>query len=616
MKGNKGQVTIFIILVIIILAGVALFFVFRSTIILSTIPASIEPAYNSFLSCLQDDTLAGISVLEGQGGYINLPDFEPGSYYMPFSSQLDFLGNPVPYWYYVSGNNLQKEKIPTVNNMEEELAGFISERINDCKFDSYYEQGFEIYSGTPETSVSINDNDVKVSVSMNMDISKGEDNVVIKSHDVSVNSKLGTLYNSARKIYDYEQDNLFLEEYGVDTLRLYAPVDGVELTCAPLTWTANDVFSKIENAVEANTNAIKVKSGDFSLNSEENKYFVKDIPVNENVRFLNSKEWPHAIEVNPTEGNVLISKPVGNQEGLGILGFCYVPYHYVYNLKYPVLVQVFDNNEIFQFPLAVVIEGNNPRHSLNASAVDFSVPELCSQKNTEISVNIYDTKLNLISDARISYECFGVKCDIGETNVGVLKESFPQCANGDVIVESEGYKNARYEYSTINKGSVDIIMDKLYDVDVNLKLDGKDYNENATISFVSEEGTETIVYPSQRKVSLSQGQYEVQVYVYKNSPLIFGAVKNQQCVDVPQSGIGGFFGFTKQKCFTIEFPSQKVGNALAGGGKQNYYISESQIRDNGVLEINAQSLKTPTTIEQLQNNYLLFDEKGLDINFK
>jgi len=67
MKGNKGQVTIFIILVIIILAGVALFFVFRSTIILSTIPASIEPAYNSFLSCLQDDTLAGISVLEGQG---------------------------------------------------------------------------------------------------------------------------------------------------------------------------------------------------------------------------------------------------------------------------------------------------------------------------------------------------------------------------------------------------------------------------------------------------------------------------------------------------------------------------------------------------------------------
>ena len=98
--------------------------------------------------------------------------------------------------------------------------------------------------------------------------------------------------------------------------------------------------------------------------------------------------------------------------------------------------------------------------------------------------------------------------------------------------------------------------------------------------------------------------------------MIFGAVKNQQCVDVPQSGIGGFFGFTKQKCFTIEFPSQKVGNALAGGGKQNYYISESQIRDNGVLEINAQSLKTPTTIEQLQNNYLLFDEKGLDINFK
>jgi rod shape-determining protein MreC len=31
--------------------------------------------------------------------------YEASSEYMPFSSQLDFLGNPVPYWYYISGNN-------------------------------------------------------------------------------------------------------------------------------------------------------------------------------------------------------------------------------------------------------------------------------------------------------------------------------------------------------------------------------------------------------------------------------------------------------------------------------------------------------------------------------
>jgi len=62
---------------------------------------------------------------------------------MPFSSQLNFLGNPVPYWYYVSGNNVQKEQVPSKNEMENQLEDFIEEKINKCVFDEYYEQGFE-----------------------------------------------------------------------------------------------------------------------------------------------------------------------------------------------------------------------------------------------------------------------------------------------------------------------------------------------------------------------------------------------------------------------------------------------------------------------------------------
>ncbi len=35
-----------------------------------------------------------------------------------------------------------------------------------------------------------------------------------------------------------------------------------------------------------------------------------------------------------------------------------------------------------------------------------------------------------------------------------------------------------------------------------------------------------------------------------------------------------------------------------------------------VIEINAGSLPTPKTIEELQNNYILFEDMGLDIQFK
>ena len=610
-RGSKrAQVTIFIILAIVIVAGAIIFYSFRDSIVGEKIPVSIEPVYNNFLSCLEGKVLTGIDILESQAGYISLPDFEPGSKYMPFSSQLNFLGNPVPYWYYVSGNNIQKEQVPSKKEMERQLEGFIEEKINRCVFDEYYEQGFEINQGVAEARVSIMEDRVDVSLEMEMGFEKGEDSVIVKNHDLEVDSKLGMLYDSAIEIYEKEQKELFLENYAVDNLRLYAPVDGVELTCSPLTWNADEVFDELQEAIEANTLALKTKGGDYSLRKEENKYFVADVSVDGDVRFINSKNWPSSFEVVPSEESILISKPVGNQPGLGILGFCYVPYHFVYNVRYPVLVQVQEGEEIFQFPVAVVIQGNKPREALSVSAVEIGVPELCKYKNTLVDVNVYDTKLNLV-EAEIYYDCLGVTCDIGETESGNLAGEFPQCVNGHIRTKAEGFENAKYVYSTTETGSVDVILDKLYELDVDLNKGG-----NAIISFVSDEVSKTVVYPEQKSVELSEGQYEISVYVYKNSSLKLAETTHEQCVEVPQSGLGGLIGLTKEECFEVKMPAQIISNALSGGGKENYYILESELAGANVIEINAASLPTPKSIEELQNNYILFEEMGLDIQFK
>ena len=616
MKNKIGQVTIFIIIAIIMVSAIVLFFTFRDDLIQSEIPASIEPVYNSFLACVEENTLTGIAILESQAGYIDLPDFEPGSSFMPFSSQLDFLGIPVPYWYYVSGNNIEKEQVPSKKNMEEQLANFIEEEMTNCRFDNFYSEGFSVSFKEPKASIKINSENLAVSIEMNLNVSKGEETILIKNHEVNVGSKLGKLYSSAIEVYEYEQDTLFLEDYAIDTLRLYAPVDGVELTCGPLTWNANDVFDELQDAIELNTLAIKTQNNDFSLSSKENKYFVEDINVEEEVRFMNSKNWPYAFEVNPSQGGALVSEPIGgDQPGLGMLGFCYVPYHYVYSVKYPVLVQVSSGDEIFQFPVGVVIQGNNPRESLDATAVEVSLVELCEQKNTELQVNTFDTNLNPV-DSKIAYECFGTRCDIGETSSGTLSEDFPQCANGFIVSKADGFKDTVFQASTIEPGSIDIIMDRLYELDVDLKVNGVGYNGQATISFTNDEGVETIVYPDQKEVKLSQGQYEVQTIIYRNSSIVIGATSQEQCVEVPNSGIGGFFGFTDEKCFTIDFPEQIISNSLSGGGKQNYFVLESELIDSTTIEINADSLPIPNSVEQLSKNYLLFEDKGLTINFK
>ena len=617
---KRGQVTIFIIIAIIIVASIAGYFVLRSSFITPTISSNLEPVYNAFLSCLEENVLEGITTLEAQGGYIELPEFESGSAHMPFSSQLNFLGNPIPYWYYVSGSNIQKEQVPSISDIEEQLGNYIEAEISDCILDSYFEQGFAINLGEPEVDINIRKGEVEVILDMNLGIEKAEESVVVSNHNIIVKTKLGDLYESAKKIYDYEQETLFLENYGIDVLRLYAPVDGVELTCSPLIWNANDVFEELKLGIEANTMALRAKTNEFTLKEKENKYFVLDLPIEEEVRFLNSRNWTYAYEVEPSEGVVLSAHPVGNQPGMAVLGFCYVPYHFVYNVKYPVLVQIYSGMEIFQFPMAVVIQGNKPREALNVSAVDIPDPELCKYYNTPMQVNTYDNYLNPIP-ADISFQCFGQTCPIGKTSSGngSLIALFPQCVNGFVVAKADGYQRTKEQVSSIEDNAfIDIILRKLYEKEVSISLDGRLYTGETIITFVPEsgEGSTTIVYPEQKQVKLTTGQYEVQVYIYKSGELKLSRAVQEQCMEVPISGLGGIFGVTQEKCFDIVIPEQTVSNALGGGGKQEYYVAESELETSTIIDINVDSLPTPRTIEDLQQNFIVFEDKGLDIYFR
>jgi hypothetical protein len=609
---KKGQLTLFVIIAILIIGIIAGYFLFRNVISQEQIPSSMEPVYTTFLSCVEENLQTGIDVLESQGGYITLPEFEAGSRYMPFSSQLNFLGNSIPYWYYVSGNNIAKEQVPTKTEMQEQLANFIDSKIRKCRFDAYYDQGFAITLGEPKSTITISNGQVEADVNMNLEIERGDENALVKTHKIIVNSNLQQLYDTATQVYQKEQKELFLENYGIDILRMYAPVDGVELTCSPKVWSADDVFDKLKEAIEINTQELKTSSGTYTLTNERNKYFIIDFNSDADVRFLNSKDWPNGFDISPSDGNVLTAKPVGSQEGLGILGFCYVSYHFVYNAKYPVLTQVSIGNEIFQFPMAVVISGNRPREALNVSAVGVSASNLCENKNTNVKVNTYDGDLQEIP-AQISYECLDAECYIGESP---LIGKFPQCVNGYVIARADGYQNAKYLVSTVNEGNVDILMNKLYKKDVVLNLDGAFYNRSAIITFTSDADSKTIVYPEQKTVDLAEGQYNVQVYVYKNSSITLAQITKQQCIQVAQDGLGGILGLTTEKCFDVTIPSQIVSNVLYGGGTGKYYVLESELKDTTEIELNAQSLTLPTTIEQLQSNYILFDQQGLDISLK
>ena len=626
LRGKKrGQVTVFIIIGILVVAGVSLFFILSEDVSLQKrVPAELEPVYKSFQSCVESNTEEGISILERQGGYIYLPEYKRSL--EPFSSWFYFSGNSIPYWFYERGG-IQNEQVPTKEEMEKDLERYVENQVQRCSFTEYENQGFDVEKGQEaEANVEIDDNNVNVDLDMDFSISKGEISSLVGTHEISVNSRLGSLYDSAIKIYEKEKQEKFLDEYGIDVLRLYAPVDGLELQCSPLVWNAESVFRDFENALETNMNALG--SGGRSQNRDP--YFNLDLDIENNVRFLNSKNWERSFEVNPSEGNRLVSEPVGENPALGAMGFCYNTYHFVYDMKYPILVQVYDSREgvpvsereTFQFPVGVVIKGNQPRESLNASASDVDSVELCGDRNTNMTISTYDREVEPV-DSKVSIECLNTRCYLGETGEdGTLNTQVPQCVNGQIIANAEGFKTSENQYSTVEGGNVEIIMDSLYNLDLDVLIEGKSVRSytgedfsRIMVSFNSEDHSQTLLYPEENTVSLTEGQYSIEVFIYGNTSLSLDETDSKEyCVDVSDGIMGDIV--PGQRCFQIDSPDLINSNALMGGGKRKHYFDESTLKQTNKISLDVDKFEKPGSFEKLQENYNLIENKQIEISLQ
>lgn len=612
MNSKKGQVTIFIILAIIIVVGIILYFSLDISFG-NSVPTDMRPVYDYYISCLQNEAESGISILGEQGGYIKVPDFEAGSSYAPFSSQLSFFGQPVPYWMYLSGNNILKEQVPSKKFMESELNDFMSEKLQSCDFSEFEAAGFDVYVEPGNVSTTIRDEEVIFKPNNKITIYKGDRAVSITKHEFSVKSKLGKFYDLAVKVYNKEKSTMFLEEYAIDTMRLYAPVDGVDVSCVPKVFNDDKIIGDLRDGLEDNINSIKLK-GDYNrASSEERKYFVKDLgfDVDENANIMYNVNWPTKVEIH---GDRIVN-PVGTQAGLSALGFCYVPYHLVYDISFPVMIQFFDGQDLFQFPLAVMIDHNLPRKSISTYTAPSEESKVCEYDNSNISVHTYDSDLNPVA-ADLTFRCLDGSCDIGKTTLdngdAVYSGGVPQCVNGIIVANAPGYAEAKQVVSTNSETVANILMKKKYNLD--LILDG--INTTAAVTFTSKDYSTTVVYPNDSDIELIEGAYNISVYVYGNTEMNFPGSQENVCVDVPSKGIGGLVGMTEEKCYDMNVPPMKIDSAVIGGGVGQEYITESMLQNANQLKLKVPLFDKPTSMEDLQKNYMSIETSNVYVDYE
>jgi len=636
---RRGQVTVFVIIAIVIAAVIGGVFLFKN-FYNPTIPDNLLPAYEYYISCANNVLKDGANTMASQGGYLESPDFYPGSEYAPFSSQLEFMGMGVPYWYYISANGLKKEQIPTKNKMQSELAKYLKQEISaKCRLDSFAQQGFDISLGEiSSASASISGNKISGSFIQPISISLEEKKVSINNHKLSASSNLGNFYDLAKKIYSYEMKTSFLENYSVDVLYNYAPVSGAALNCSPVIWSPYKVVADLKKALSANVGMIKLSGNYYTIKTKTNNYFISgknEVDVgNSQVSFLYSESWPSRFEVWPTKNNLMTAEPIGNQPGLGVLGFCYAPYKFVYDMYFPVLVQIYnpsDAEEVFQFPIAVVVNKNVPREAL-PSQYEEPQESLCDddKKNAEITVNTYNVNLEPV-EAQIEFKCLNDRCDLGKTikqnysDISSLTARVAQCGNGYLIAKADGYKDARYLISTNEENSADIILEKSYNIGVEIYVDGAPISSEMAVLTLSEKplseensnnlgaGFASVVYPANKNMNLAEGNYEFDLKVYKSGSLVIPSTTSRQCASVPKTGIAGLFGFEEEKCTDINIPSQTLTNLLYAGGKVEQYITPTELESARTLKVYAKSIPLPANIEGIQTSYDSIQVKSISL---
>jgi hypothetical protein len=611
---KRGQVTIFIIVAVVIVAGIIIFFIFRSSDPKSNIPSDLRPAYDYYLSCVEDNARDGIRLLGSHGGYIYLPNFEPGSPYMPFSSQLDFFGVGIPYWLYISGNNMLKEKVPTKAEMEQQLNRYIGERISSCDFSEFERRGYDVYIEEGSAVTEIKDDKISIQLSNRLNIFYGNQSATVNNHEIVLNSKLGNLYNKAVKLYNFEKRSVFLEKYAVDVMRLYAPVDGVDISCAPKIFVEEDIRKDLYQGLEVNINSIKLKGDYYELRNKDSHYFIVDTgeKIGGDFNVMYSSSWPTRIEIYGDK----VVEPIGVQRGLSMIGFCFIPYHLVYDINFPVMMQFYESGEMFQFPMVVIIEKSQARNPLASNFGEVSYEkEVCKHKNAEITVSTFDLNLDPV-EANLQFRCLDSVCNIGKTMLdgkgdSVFKGSAPQCVNGLIVASAEGYANGQYVISTNREFNANILLKKEFEVNVDLGNIGG----TAFVSFVSDDYSSIVMYPQTKKIKLIEGNYNVTVYVYMNSTLKIQGTNDRFCFDVPVEGVGGLVGLKEEKCYDMEIPSIDVEMAVVGGGKTQEFIIESVLSETKKLNINVPLYVQPRTLEDLQSNYILVDSSTVYIDF-
>jgi len=187
---QKGQITLFIIIGLILLLAIGLLFFFSASVkeapsLSEETTATAVQSYTQ--SCIDNVAKEAVLFISKNGGYYNLPVL----------SDTDLL---LPYYFYNEQNIMVSKQ-----DVELELASYMDNELFFCLKNYEAFEGVEITQGTVQTTVTIGDGNVLFNVFFPLTTTDEDATTTITDFSTSVEARLDTIYDIILKFMTIQE---------------------------------------------------------------------------------------------------------------------------------------------------------------------------------------------------------------------------------------------------------------------------------------------------------------------------------------------------------------------------------------------------------------------------
>lgn len=504
---QRGQVTIFIIVgIILVFAFAGILYFTRSAVtqeiiseeepLLVSVPQQFVPVQRYTENCLSQIGKRGIKVLGESGGYI-YPDLV-GKYSLsdPTNSDGVLIGTQgVPFWYYnaqpnsansVSFSSLRPElyeKNDPAMSIEAQLARYVKEQLDSCLNNYSALSTLQVQfldGGQKEVKARVGETGIVFTLNMNLRVILGQDQSDLNQFSIKVPIHFKHYYDVASKISSTEQEVSFLERQGMELISIYGYKDPEKLAplsdlsfdrISTLTWQVDDLQRKVKELLTSYVPMLRFlgSSNFYHATFPDNEVLVQKITdnmiltldgaedVNVNFDYLG---WAPYLKVNSVGGKV---EP--ESVHVNFLNFDYSQQRFDthYDVSYPVLVTLKDDNAFdgegyqFVFALESNIRNNKPAVADQPWKVEttFMADSLTCHENTWVAGDLKTVVVDSytkepISEVKVTFSVPNREdCDVGITDVdGELSSKYPAVYGGLMGFMKEEYLTNFYPIDT------------------------------------------------------------------------------------------------------------------------------------------------------------------------